>query len=136
MILQSTTVNKWVCPELEAGRGPTRSMCTWENLLAGILMGWTVECTADVVLLLAQLWQSLHISAICDPIFFHTNLAKISHLLALMPGWAMLWMDENTCFLKLTCTTGLAVTWHTSQAKSFPVVGKNFIFKEDLLMIS
>jgi hypothetical protein len=58
-------------------------MCTWENLLAGISMGWTVECTVDVVLLLAQLWQSLHISAICDPIFFHTNLAEISRLLSL-----------------------------------------------------
>jgi len=99
-------------------------------------MGWTVECAVDVVLLLAQLWQSLHIPAICDPIFFHTNLAEISRLLALMPGWAMLWIDENICCLKLTGTTGLAVTWDTSQAKSFPVVGKNFIFKEDLLMIS
>ncbi len=48
----------------------------------------------------------------------------------------MLWMEEKTCFLKLTGTTGLAVTCDTSQAKSFPVVGKNFIFKEDLLMIS
>ncbi len=56
-------------------------------------MGWTVECTADVVLLLAQIWQSLHISAIWEPIFFHTNLAKIIRLLALMPGWAMLWME-------------------------------------------
>jgi hypothetical protein len=53
-------------------------------------MGWTVECAVDVVLLLAQLWQSLHIPAICDPIFVHTNLAEISRLLALMPGWAML----------------------------------------------
>jgi hypothetical protein len=33
-------------------------------------------------------------------------------------------------------TTGLAVTCDTSQVKSFPVVGKNFIFKEELLMIS
>jgi hypothetical protein len=48
----------------------------------------------------------------------------------------MLWIDEKTCCLKLTGTTGLAVTWDTSQAKSFPVVGKNFIFKEDLLKIS
>ncbi len=111
-------------------------MCTCENLLAGISMGWTVECTADVVLLLAQIWQSLHISAIWEPIFFHTNLAEIIRLLALMPGWVMLWMEENICCLKLTGTTGLAVTWDTSQAKSFPVVGKNFIFKEDLLMIS
>ena len=99
-------------------------------------MGWTEECAVGVVLLLAQLWQSLHIPAICDPIFFHTNLAEISRLLALMPGWAMLWIDENICCLKLTGTTGLADTWDTSQAKSFPVVGKNFIFKEDLLMIS
>ncbi len=99
-------------------------------------MAWTEVCAADVVLLLAQLWQSLHIPAICDPIFLHTNLAKISRLLALMPGWAMLWIDENICCLKLTGTTGLAVTWDTSQAKSFPVVGKNFIFSEDLLMIS
>jgi hypothetical protein len=38
--------------------------------------------------------------------------------------------------LKLTGTTGLAVTCDTSQAKSFPVVGKNLIFKGDLLMIS
>jgi hypothetical protein len=49
-------------------------------------MGWIVECAVDVVLLLAQLWQSLHIPAISDPIFFHTNLAEISRLLALMPG--------------------------------------------------
>ena len=99
-------------------------------------MAWTEVCAADVVLLLAQLWQSLHIPAICDPIFFHTNLAEISRLLALMPGWAMLWIDENICCLKLTGTTGLTVTWDTSQAKSLPVVGKNFIFKEDLLMMS
>ncbi len=103
-------------------------------------MGWTVECTADVVLLLAQIWQSLHISAIWEPIFFHTNLAEIIRLLALMPGWAENicrdGMEENICCLKLTGTTSLAVTWDTSQAKSFPVVGKNFIFKEDLLMIS
>ncbi len=99
-------------------------------------MGWTEECAVDVVLLLAQIWQSLHIPAICDPIFFQTNLAEISRLLALMPGWAMLCIDEKICCLKLTGTTGLAVTWDTSQAKSFPVVGKNFIFSDDLLMIS
>jgi hypothetical protein len=48
----------------------------------------------------------------------------------------MLWIEENTCCLKLTKTTGLAVTCDTTQAKSFPVVGKNFIFKEVLLMVS
>jgi hypothetical protein len=48
----------------------------------------------------------------------------------------MLYVDEKTSCLKLTGTTGLAVTWDTSQAKSFPVVGKIFIFKEDLLKIS
>jgi hypothetical protein len=99
-------------------------------------MGWTEECAVDVVLLLAQLWQSLHIPATCDPIFFQTNLSEISRLLALMPGWAMLCIDEKICCLKLTGTTGLAVTCDTSQAKSFPVVGKIFIFSEDLLMIS
>ena len=86
LVLLSTAVNRWVWPELEAGKGPTRSICTWENLLAGISMGWTEECAVDVVLLLAQLWQSLHIPAIRDPIFFHTYLAEISRLLALMPG--------------------------------------------------
>ncbi len=44
-------------------------------------------------------------------------------------------MEENTRCLKLTGTTGLAFTCDTSQVKSFPVVGKNFIFKEELLII-
>jgi hypothetical protein len=61
-------------------------MCTCENLFAGISIGWTEECTVVVVLLLAQLWQSLHSSAICEPIFLHTNLTEISCFLALMPG--------------------------------------------------
>jgi hypothetical protein len=115
-------------------------MCTWENLFSGISIGWTEECTVVVVLLLVQLWQSLHSSAICEPIFLHTNLADISRLLALMPGWAMLWMEEKTCCLKLTGTTGLAVICDTSQAKSFPVVGKKFNlrrgFANDFLSVS
>jgi hypothetical protein len=37
----SMMVSRYTCPSEEAGRGPTKSTCTWENLRAGMGMACT-----------------------------------------------------------------------------------------------
>jgi hypothetical protein len=37
----SMMVSRYTCPSEEAGRGPTKSTCTWENLRAGTGMACT-----------------------------------------------------------------------------------------------
>ncbi len=46
----STTVNRYLLPQVAAGRGPTMSTWMWEKRLAGMAMG----CTADHSLLYLQ----------------------------------------------------------------------------------
>jgi hypothetical protein len=39
----STTVNRYLLPQVAAGRGPTMSTWMWVNRLAGMAMGWTAN---------------------------------------------------------------------------------------------
>ncbi len=41
MVDLSMMVSRYTCPFEEAGRGPTKSTCTWENLRAGMGMACT-----------------------------------------------------------------------------------------------
>ena len=86
LVLLSTMVRRWVQPPGEAGRGPTMSMCTWENRLTGSCIGWTCVCTVEVTLPLAHLWQSLQKPAMSAAMPRHTKQAETIRLVALMPG--------------------------------------------------
>ena len=72
LVLLSTMVSKWVQPPGEAGRGPTMSMCTWENRLTSSCIGWICVCTVEVTLPLAHLWQSLQKPVMSAAMPLHT----------------------------------------------------------------
>jgi hypothetical protein len=89
LLVLSTIVNRWVKPSLEIGKGPTKSTCTCENLMAGMGMGTTGALACVTILATEHLWQSLTIWLMKGCIPFHTNLAEINLLVALEPAWAM-----------------------------------------------
>ena len=56
---QSSTSRRWLKPSFDLGRGPTRSRCMWEKLLAGMGICWTTVWGWRVTLAHWQNWQSL-----------------------------------------------------------------------------
>jgi hypothetical protein len=56
----SMTVRMYCMPLLDVGRGPTKSMWMWVNLLVGTGMGSTAAASCLVTLARAQCWQSRH----------------------------------------------------------------------------
>jgi hypothetical protein len=83
-------------------------MC--EHLLAaGIWMSWTEAAGCEVPLSLLQRWQLLTHLAISDVIPRHTTLAVIHRLVALVPGWASLWMATKTCCRSASGMRGLVI---------------------------
>ncbi len=66
----STTVNRYLLPQVAAGRGPTMSTWMWVNRLAGMAMGWTaaVCCLEALALtLLAVLDPCGHVAVEAAP---------------------------------------------------------------------
>ncbi len=54
LVLLSTIVKRWEKPPLIIGSGPTRLMCTCENLLTGNSIVCPCVCTVEVTLLLVH----------------------------------------------------------------------------------
>jgi hypothetical protein len=55
----STTVNRYLLPQVAAGRGPTMSTWLWVKRLAGMAMGCTASVCCLETLALSHCWQFL-----------------------------------------------------------------------------
>ena len=84
-MVRSMMVKRYVQPS-EAGRGPTRSTCTWLKQQPGTGMWSGFTCTCLVVL---PHWQERHArdhKVMSAAARFHTNLKRIRRLVARIPG--------------------------------------------------
>jgi hypothetical protein len=86
----SMAVNRYTRPSEEAGRGPTRSTCTLENLRAGMGMAWSGADGCLWTFPPWHYWQSLHMAAMSLAMPSQTKCADTMRLVACMPGWATL----------------------------------------------
>jgi hypothetical protein len=107
----STMVNRYLLPQVAAGKGPTMFTWMWVNHLAGLAM----ICTAAVCCLEAlarpHCWQSLHQAATSLLSLRHITLVAISRLVAQDPTWAKLWKAANTAALSTKGTSGRTSLW-------------------------
>ena len=84
----SIMVNRYLLPQVAAGKGPTMSTWMWVNLLAGMAMGSTVAVCCLEALARSHCWQSLHQAATSLLSPRHMTLEAISLLVARDPAWA------------------------------------------------
>ncbi len=89
----STTVNRYLLPQVAAGRGPT---WMWVNRLAGMAMGWTAAVCCLEALALSHCCQFLTHAATSLLRPRHITLAAISRLVTRVPAWANSWKAANT----------------------------------------
>jgi hypothetical protein len=106
-VVLSTMVKMYRNPSSEAGRGPTKSTCTWLNLRRGIGMASTEARGCLVTFARWQATQSLHHEAISARIPGQTKRADTILRVALIPGWATPWIDLKTSNLSASGTKGL-----------------------------
>ncbi len=106
----STIVNKYLNPSADAGRGPTRSTCTWVKRRSGTGIGWTEAVCCGLALPHAQSWQSRHHAPTSEAMPRHTTQAAISRRVARMPSWATVkagnvvtFFAQNNFFLRILC---------------------------------
>ncbi len=116
----STTVNRYLLPQVAAGRGPTMSTWMWVNRLAGMAMGWTAAVCCLEALALSHCWQFLThaVTSLLRPRYI--TLAAMSRLVASVPAWASPWKAANTAGRSTSGTSGLTHPLETSQRSSTP----------------
>jgi hypothetical protein len=112
-------VSRYTWPSEEAGREPTRSTCTWENLRAGMGMACRGAAGCLCTFPLWHCWHSRHIAATSLPTPFHTKCAVTICLVARMPGCTM-WMAWKTASLSASGTSGLVVPHATLHSRLAP----------------
>ena len=103
----SIMVKMWLKPPEETGRGPTRSTCTCVKRRQGIGIGCAGAAGCVVTLPRLQPWHSLHHAVISAAIPFQQNRAEMRRRVALVPGWAMVWMLQKTSRRYRSGTIGL-----------------------------
>ena len=96
----STIVRRWLKPSFDLGRGPTGSRCMWENGLAGMGICWMAALGWRVTLARWQNWPSLDQWAMSVDMPVHTHPTNMRGLVALMPGWASVWMAVKAAYPK------------------------------------
>ncbi len=84
----STTVNRYLLPQMAAGRGPTMSTWMWVKRLAGMAMGFTAAVCCLETLALSHCWQFLTHAATSLFRPGHITLGAMSRLVAHVPTWA------------------------------------------------
>jgi hypothetical protein len=99
-------------------------------------MGCTATAGWMVTLALWQCWQSLHHSVMSVPMPFQTTLAAISLLVALMPGWARLWMAEKIDLRSTTGISGLGPPQEMSHKRVVPATWMGMRRKEEDIAFS
>jgi hypothetical protein len=103
----STTVNRYLLPQVAAGRGPTMSTWMWVNRLAGMAMGWDAAVCCLESLALSHCWQFLTHAATSLLRPRHITLAAMSRLVARVPAWANSWKAANMAGRSTSGTSGL-----------------------------
>jgi hypothetical protein len=112
-------LSRYTCPSEEAGRGPTKTTCTWENLRAGTGMACT-GAAGCLTLPLWHCWHARHMAATSLPTPFHTKRAVSMRFVARMPGCATLWMAWKTAGLSSSGTSGIIMPHATSHSRLAP----------------
>jgi hypothetical protein len=103
----STTVNRYLLPQVAAGRGPTMSTWMWVKRLAGMAMGCTAAVCCLEALALSHWWQFWTHAATSLLRPRHITLAAMSCLVARVPACASPWKAANTAGLSTSGTSGL-----------------------------
>jgi hypothetical protein len=117
----STTVNRYLLPQVAAGRGPpTMSTWMWVNRLAGMAMGWTAAVCCLEALALSHCWQFLTHAATSLLRPRYITLAAMSRLVARVPACASPWKAAKTAGRSTSSTSGLTPPLETSQRSSTP----------------
>ncbi len=116
----STIVNKYLNPSADAGRGPTRSTCTWVKRRSGTGIGWTGAVCCGLALARAQSWRSRHQAATSEAMPRQTTRAAISRRVACMPAWASSWIALKTSQRSATGMRGLSCPVEVSQTTLSP----------------
>jgi hypothetical protein len=116
----STTVNRYLLPQVAAGRGPTMSTWMWVNRLAGMAIGWTAAVCCLEALALSHCWQFLTHAATSLLRPRHITLAAMSRLVARVPACASSWKAANTAARSTSGTSGRTPPLETSQRSSTP----------------
>ncbi len=129
-VVRPTIVIRYIKPSSNAAKGPTRSTCTWLNLLEG--MG--IACTGDrgflVTLARWHATESLHQEAMFVRIPGQTKRAEISLRVAHIPGCAMLWMAPNIIGRSSYRTRGRRRPVETSHNMLTPSTSQVLIWRE------
>jgi hypothetical protein len=84
----STTVNRYLLPQVAAGRVPTMSTWMWMKHLAWMAMGCTASVCCLETLALSHCWQFLTHAATSLLRPRHITLGAINRFGASVPAWA------------------------------------------------
>jgi hypothetical protein len=84
----STTVNRYLLPQVAAGRGPTMSTWMWVKGLAGMAIGCIAAVCCLETLALSHCWQFFTHAAMSLLRPRHMTLAAINCLVAHVLAWA------------------------------------------------
>jgi hypothetical protein len=85
----STTVNRYLLPQVAAGRGPTMSTWMWVKGLAGMAIGCTAAVCCLETLALSHCWQFLtHAATLLLRQPRHMTLAAINCWVVRVLAWA------------------------------------------------
>ncbi len=103
----SIMVKMWLKPPEETGRGPTKSTCTFVKRRHGIGIGCAGAAGCVATLQRLQPWHSLHQAVMSAAVPFQQNRAEMRRRVALVPGWAMVWMLRKTSRRYCSGTIGL-----------------------------
>ena len=85
---QRTTVNRYLLPQVAAGRGPTMSTWMWVKGLAGMVIGCTAAVCCLETLALSHCWQFVTHAATSLLRPRHLTLATINCLVVRVLAWA------------------------------------------------
>ena len=107
-VKRSITVRRYLQPR-DSGRGPTRSIWTWSNLLAEGAKVWSGAFTWVWIFDLWQFKQVFAQSATCLLRPCHTNLDAIRRWVVFTPGWARAWIVSKTRLRHGSGTMGRAL---------------------------
>ena len=113
----STMVNRYLLPQVAAGKGPTMSTWMWVKRLAGMAMGSTAAVCCLEALARSHCWQSLHHAATSLLRPRHMTLVAISRLVARDPAWARPWKAAALSTRGTSCRT---FPLETQQRSSMP----------------